>query len=274
MENLLRPTLQPFLDATTPYDEARYVFLGAPLDATASHRSGSRFAPDAVRRASLYMETYSLRTDLDLSDISLADVGDLRGMDSLESSLERISEVAGLIRSSGKKPLILGGEHTVTLGALRALRPDLVVDFDAHMDLRDSLLGLSLSHGTFMRRAMEELGFKLALLGVRAISGEEMEYAEENEDRMVLVTAAEMLRGGAEGSCLAQSEAGAHSGSRRAGRRVGLGPAAGSSVEPPPRCLRPRVRRVRHAGQDVQGSHRRDARVADDQAPRAGGVPR
>ncbi len=93
----------------------------------------------------------------------------------------------------------MGGEHTVTLGALRALKPDLVVDFDAHMDLRDSLLGLSLSHGTFMRRAMEELGFKLVILGCRAVSGEEMEFAKANEDRVALVTAAELLRGGAEG---------------------------------------------------------------------------
>jgi len=198
MENMFRSTLQPFLDATTPYDEARYVVFGAPLDATSSHRSGSRFAPDAVRRASLYMETYSLRTGLDLTEISIADVGDLRGLDSPESSLERISEAAGIIRVSGKKTVILGGEHTVTLGALRALKPDLVVDFDAHLDLRDSLLGLSLSHGTFMRRAMEELGFKLVILGCRAVSGEEMGFAKANEDRVALVTAAELLRGGAE----------------------------------------------------------------------------
>lgn len=199
MENMFRPTLQPFLDATTPYDETRYVIFGAPLDATSSHRSGSRFAPNAVRRASLYMETYSLRTGLDLSDILVADVGDLRGMDSPESSLERISEATGFIHGSDKKTVVLGGEHTVTLGALRALKPDLVVDFDAHMDMRNNLLGLSLSHGTFMRRAMEELDFKLAIVGCRAVSGEEIDFAKENEDRVALITAAELLRGGAEG---------------------------------------------------------------------------
>jgi len=145
------------------------------------------------------MESYSLRTGLDLTEISIADVGDLRGLDSPESSLERISEAAGIIRGSGKKTVILGGEHTVALGALRALKPDLVVNFDAHMDLRDSLLGLSLSHGTFMRRAMEELGFKLVILGCRAVSGEERGFAKANEDRVALVTAAELLRGGAEG---------------------------------------------------------------------------
>jgi agmatinase len=196
MEKKFRPTLRPFLDTTTPFDEARYVVFGAPLDATASQRSGSRFAPDALRQASLYMETYSLRTDLDLTDISVADVGDLRGLESPEISLEKISAAAKAIGGSEKTPIMLGGEHTVTLGGLRAVKPDLVIVFDAHMDLRESLLGLSLSHGTFMRRAMEELDFKLIILGCRAVSREEMEFAEANEDRVAVVTAAELLRGG------------------------------------------------------------------------------
>jgi agmatinase len=196
MENIFRPTLRPFLDTATPFDEARYVVFGAPLDATASQRSGSRFAPDALRQASLYMETYSLRTDLDLTDISVADVGDLRGLESPEISLEKISAAAKAIGGSEKTPIMLGGEHTVTLGGLRAVKPDLVIIFDAHMDLRESLLGLSLSHGTFMRRAMEELDFKLIILGCRAVSREEMEFAEANEDRVAVVTAAELLRGG------------------------------------------------------------------------------
>lgn len=182
------------MDTATPFDEARYVVFGAPLDATASQRSGSRFAPGALRQASLYMETYSLRTGLDLPDVSVADVGDLRGLESSEISLEKISKATRAISSSKKTPIMLGGEHTVTLGALRAVKPDLVVDLDAHMDLRDSLLGLRLSHGTFMRRAMEELDFKLIILGCRAVSREEVEFAEANEDRVAVVTAAELLR--------------------------------------------------------------------------------
>ncbi len=196
MEKKFRPTLRPFLDTTTPFDEARYVVFGAPLDATASQRSGSRFAPDALRQASLYMETYSLRTGLDLPDISVADVGDLNGLESPEISLEKISAATRAINGSEKTPIMLGGEHTATLGALRAVKPDLVVDLDAHMDLRDSLLGLRLSHGTFMRRAMEELDFNLIILGCRAVSREEMEFAEANEDRVAVVTAAELLGGG------------------------------------------------------------------------------
>jgi len=161
MEALCRPALQPFLDSTTTFEDARYIIIGAPMDLTSSFRSGSRFAPDAIRQASQYMETHSHRTGLDLDDISLCDAGNIVDLMEVSSSLQRIEEAVSLNGASGKVPVLLGGEHAITLGALRALRPDLVVDFDAHLDLRDRLLGLDMSHGTFMRRAMEELDFRL-----------------------------------------------------------------------------------------------------------------
>lgn len=189
------PTLQPFLDSTTTFEEAHYVIFGAPFDLTSSYRSGSRFAPNALRQASQYMETHSFRTGLDLSNISFSDIGDLRGLDSLDRSIDIISEVERGIYNFGKRPVMLGGEHSVAFGALKALKPDLVFYFDAHMDLRDSLLDLRLSHGTFMRRAMEELDFKLFILGCRAVSKDELEFVEENDDRVKLCTAAELLTG-------------------------------------------------------------------------------
>lgn len=196
MEALCRPTLQSFLDSSTPFEEARYIVIGAPMDITASHRSGTRFAPNAIRYESQHMEAYSIRTGLDLDDITLADVGDVKISDNVHVSLQRIEETTRLASSSGKVPVLLGGEHTVTLGALRALRPDLVVTFDAHLDLRDRLLGLEMSHGTFMRRALEELGFRLVSLGCRALSREELDFAGENPDRVRVVTAPELLREG------------------------------------------------------------------------------
>ncbi len=195
MDSLVKPTLQPFVDSTTSMEDARYVIMGAPLDLTASYRSGTRFAPEAIRRSSLYMETFSQRTGLDLEDVTLADVGNIDTTDDVEASLRRISEAIGLVHGSGKIPVLLGGEHTVTLGALRALRPDLVVVFDAHLDLRDRLMGLELSHATYMRRAFEETGFKLVILGSRAVSREELEFAEANKDRVIVVTSADISRG-------------------------------------------------------------------------------
>lgn len=193
LEKLLRHTLQPFLDTTTPLAEASYAIFGAPLDATASHRSGSRFAPDAIRRASLTMESYSLRSGLDAEDIAIADLGNIIGLESV-GDLNKIEEALHLILGAGKIPVMMGGEHTVSLASLRALEPDLVVSFDAHMDLRDTLFGEKMSHGTFMRRAMEELDFDLVLMGSRAVSREEVEFAR-SESRVNVVSSRELSRG-------------------------------------------------------------------------------
>jgi agmatinase len=192
LERLLRPVLQPFLDTTTPLEEARYAIFGAPLDATASHRSGSRFAPAAIRRASLTMESYSLRSSLDSEDIAIADIGNIIGLESLDD-MNKIEETLSLI-GPGKVPVMMGGEHTVSLASLRALEPDLVISFDAHMDLRDTLLGEKKSHGTFMRRALEELDFDLVLIGSRAVSREEMEFAR-SESRVNVVSSRDLSRG-------------------------------------------------------------------------------
>jgi len=189
MERFFKPVTQTFLDTVTPLEKSRYAVIGAPLDLTSSHRSGSRFGPDAIRQASQYMETYSSRTGLDLEDISVSDLGNIVDTGSVEGALRNIEDAVSLVVDSGKVPVMLGGEHSVTLGALRALEPDLVVDFDAHLDLRDRLLGLRLSHGTFMRRALEELDFRLVIIGGRALSKEEVEYVEENGDRVRLISA-------------------------------------------------------------------------------------
>lgn len=193
LERLLRPVLQPFLDTTTPLEEASYAILGAPLDATASHRSGSRFAPDAIRRASLNLESYRLRSGLDAADIPIADLGNVYGLESV-GDLNKIEEALRLLLGAGKIPVMMGGEHTVSLASLRALEPDLVVSFDAHMDLRDTLFGEKMTHGTFMRRAMEELDFDLVLVGIRAVSREELEFAR-SESRVNVVSSRDLIRG-------------------------------------------------------------------------------
>ncbi|HDI52952.1 MAG TPA: agmatinase [Candidatus Bathyarchaeota archaeon] len=190
----LRPPIQPFIEAETAYEEADYIILGAPIDETASYRRGARFAPQAIRRESIHLETYSPRTGLFLEDLRVADIGDVEvEAQSLVENLSLIEEAIGRIKEDGKTPIMLGGEHTVTLAALRALKPQLVVSLDAHLDLRDRLLGLKLSHGTFMRRALEELGHRLIVLGCRALSKEELQYAEENSERIRWIKASKGL---------------------------------------------------------------------------------
>jgi len=183
-----KPTDQTFLDKPNE-DESQFVMFAAPLDATTSNRSGTRFGPDSVRRESSFLDTYSVRSGLDWDDISLADIGNVE-CDTVEECLTQIEDT---IKNDSRFPVMLGGEHTITLGALRALKPELIVVFDAHLDLRDELFDERLCHATYLRRAIEELGYKALIVGVRALSCEEVEYAESNPD-VSYITAQECIR--------------------------------------------------------------------------------
>ena len=185
----VKPTLQPFLDKQTEVEGADYVLFGAPLDVTTSHRHGARFGPGAVRRESRHLDTYSVRTGLDWGDLGLADIGDVDCPD-VPKALDGVTET---VDSFDGFPVMLGGEHTVTLGALRSLEPDLVLVFDAHLDLRDELFGERMGHATYLRRGYEELGYKAVVLGARALSGEEVEFAKSTGD-LRYMTALDMLR--------------------------------------------------------------------------------
>ena len=184
------PTISPFLDKPVDPEDADYIVFGAPLDRTSSNRRGTRFGPEAIRRESAYLDTYSQRTGLDWDDLRLADIGDV-ACGGVESCLSNIEDV---IKSTEQVPFMLGGEHLITLGALRAIRPDLVIVYDAHLDLRDELFGERMSHATYLRRGYEELGFKAIILGARALSGGEVEYAMGNYD-LSYMTSLDIIKG-------------------------------------------------------------------------------
>ena len=153
----------PFLEARASYEEAGPVLLGLPLDATVSFRPGTRFGPARIRAVSEGLESYSPVLDRDLTDVALHDGGSLLlPYAQVETALDRIEEAVSVLVEEGRWPFLLGGEHLVTLGVLRALAqhyPDLVViQLDAHADQRDVYLGERLSHATVMRRAGELLG--------------------------------------------------------------------------------------------------------------------
>ncbi|MEM2926416.1 MAG: agmatinase [Candidatus Bathyarchaeia archaeon] len=175
-----------FSGYATNFDEARYVIFGIPFDGTSSYRPGSRFAPMAIREASLNIETYSFRTGLDIEDLRICDLGDLHIAD-LDETLRRAFSVAKEISALGKIPLAIGGEHTISFATSRALgKPLKIVSFDAHMDLRDDYLGVRLCHATYNRRLCEELGNEaLVEVGTRAVCKEELDYAKKNSIRFI-----------------------------------------------------------------------------------------
>ncbi len=175
-----------FLEARDDYDNARAVLLGAPLDITSSWRMGSREAPQAVRDASEGLEEYSPRLDRSLSDCAFYDAGDLLlPLGNLSGSLNRIGQAIRVIAGDGKVPFMLGGEHLVTLPAVQAMAelfPSLVVlQFDAHADLRDDYLGEGLSHATALRRICEVVGGRSVYqFGIRSGTKDEFQYGHSH----------------------------------------------------------------------------------------------
>jgi len=183
---------EPFSGVSSSYGEARYVVVGFPFDLTSTYRLGSRKAPQAIREASLNIETNSQRTDLYVGDLKVCDLGDIPTTQSLESALKQLGSLVGEVTEAGKMPVILGGEHTLTYAVAQTLRKEGgVLSFDAHFDLRAEYEGRKLSHTTFMRRVAEKLGSsRIFHVGVRAYCKEEVQYALSK--RMRYLTASDL----------------------------------------------------------------------------------
>jgi len=183
------------------FEEADYVVLGVPFDVTSTYRTGARFGPAAVREASLNIETYSFRSGMDVEELRIHDLGDLHVATDTMQTIERLAKVVGEILEARKTPVIIGGEHTVTLGVLKGFgnkaSKTAVLSFDAHLDLRDEFMGLRVSHTTFMRRLNEQLKpAKILEVGTRAVCREELDYAEKAG--IEFITAQQIRRGGVE----------------------------------------------------------------------------
>jgi len=178
------------------FSEADFVLFGVPFDSTSSYRPGSRFGPSALRETSANLETWSWRTGVDFEEVKLHDMGDMAVVhgDSAET-IRRVAETVEDIFSSRKVPVMLGGEHMMTLGAVKAFKDVTVVSFDAHFDMRDEYLSNKLSHACVMRRTSEELGAgKVFLMGVRATYRGEMDFARKSG--INYLTSLEMMRSG------------------------------------------------------------------------------
>ncbi|UCG37924.1 MAG: agmatinase [bacterium] len=174
-----------FLGAGSRDGHPDVVLFGVPFDATASFRPGARFGPAAIRIWSDVLETYSPAFDADLEDVHLVDSGDLQipvtGFEQLSGEVRR--KVKEVLRSGGR-PLMMGGEHLVTLPAVEEcleMYADLkVLQLDAHLDRREEYQGVIFSHATVMKRIRDRLGKgRLLQFGVRSGTREEWEEARE-----------------------------------------------------------------------------------------------
>lgn len=185
----MKHNIETFIGCDAEYEDAKVVLFGAPFDSTTSYRPGARFGSAAMRHESYGIETYSPYLDRDLVDlndkgeydgIAVFDSGDLElPMGSAEMALDAISRHTAEILEDGKVPLMLGGEHLVTLGAFREVAkryPNVhIIHFDAHADLRNDYLGVQLSHACVIRRCHDIIGDgRIHQFGIR--SGERAEW--------------------------------------------------------------------------------------------------
>lgn len=178
--------VEVFIGCESNYEDSNVVLFGAPFDGTTSYRPGTRFGSKAIRSESFGIETYSPYQDKDLEDYKIFDYGDLElCFGNTERVLKDIEEQADTIFNDEKIPGMIGGEHLVTLGAVRAAvkkYPDLnIIHFDAHTDLREEYLGETLSHATVMRRIHDIVGDnKIHQFGIRSGERKEFYWAKEH----------------------------------------------------------------------------------------------
>jgi agmatinase len=177
-----------FADANSDYKDARYVICGVPFDCTSCFRRGSRLAPQEIRNNSYNFETYNHLFGIDLKDVEIHDAGDLEVAQYVDDTLEMLSVHADKYVNDGKIPVMLGGEHSLTLPFIRACKtkyPDLAcVVLDAHLDLREEYEGERNSHACISRHIIEDVTGKYVSIGIRSGAREEYEYVKETKIRM------------------------------------------------------------------------------------------
>ena len=160
----------------------RVGLFGVPYDGTTSFRPGTRFGPAAIREVSGGLETYCPQLNLDLEDLAFADLGAVViPYGDPEPVVTAVRQATKAVLSMGLRPLMLGGEHSISSGAVAAVsehHPDLVlVQLDAHADLRQTWLGAHHSHACAMRRCLEVLPSQ-QLLQIAIRSGTRQEFSE------------------------------------------------------------------------------------------------
>ena len=167
------------------FDRAAAAILPVPYDGTVSYRGGARDGPQAIIEASRYLELYEPDLDMEPAQWGIATLPALEpDASGPEANIFHVEQAIGALAGAGKLPVMLGGEHSLTVGAVRALvqrHPGLsVLQLDAHADMRDSYQGSRYSHACVMRRLREivEDG-SVVQAGIRSISSEEMQHIRD-----------------------------------------------------------------------------------------------
>lgn len=175
--------MSEFPGASAAPDAAAYAIVGAPLDVSTTFRPGARFGPDRIRRFARPFDGYDRRTDRHFSEL-VTDAGDVPAWDDVDEYLTFVEGHLSDHHADGRLPLLLGGEHTVTIAGVRAATPDVYVCLDAHLDLYEAYAGNEFSHATVTQHALD-VADEAVLIGVRTGSEAEWNRAAEADVRVV-----------------------------------------------------------------------------------------
>ncbi|WP_417532024.1 agmatinase [Marinobacter lipolyticus] len=187
----------PAVDLSEELDAA---FIGVPFDIGTSNRPGARLAPREIRDESRMLRPFNVSTGADpFNSLTVADIGDVPiNTFNLQKSIDIIEAFYDDVLGCGVAPLTMGGDHTIALPILRALRkkhgPIGVIHVDAHADINDHMFGESIAHGTPFRRAVEEGlldGNRVVQIGLRGTGYSANEYDWSRDQGFRVVTAEE-----------------------------------------------------------------------------------
>jgi len=168
------------------YDESKIIIFGTPFDSTTSYRPGTRFASRTMRAESYGLEYYSPAQKIELCNVPFHDAGDLDlSFGDTSLTLKDVENFTDKILNDKKFPIMLGGEHLLTLAPVKAAYnhfDDLaLIHFDAHADLRDEYLGVKYSHATVVHRIFDFLGEdSIFQFGIRSGDKSEFDFADEH----------------------------------------------------------------------------------------------
>ena len=173
-----------FLDTPPePSENARVVLVPVPYDGTTSYRGGARYGPKAILNASRHLEDYDLELDRDISEVGIYTCPEIAVDASPEAMVQRVEGVARSLAAQGRLVGLLGGEHSITSGAVKALKdlhPELsVLYLDAHADLRDEYMGTPWGHASVARRLHEMC--RMVQVGVRSLTIDERRFIDQAE---------------------------------------------------------------------------------------------
>lgn len=172
-----------FADANADFTDATFIIMGVPYDKTSSFRCGASQGPATIRQASWNFETHDLRTHIDLSNISIHDFGDLTVKNTSPATMiKKVNETTTHILENHKFPLLLGGEHTATIGAVQAFPKNItLLALDAHLDYRDQYNEEQYNHACVIRRLAEHVNIEnIIVVGVRSAEKEEYDDAKKH----------------------------------------------------------------------------------------------